>query len=271
MDNTASKLINAGKQHPDIVRARALLKKDGAAEGNVTAVEGLSVITEMMAARVEAQYFIVCREMIFSPQAHALLEQLACSGRPVYDVSEKVFALLAEKGTSGGFIAVLNMPLRSLDELSQEENGTYLVLDGLELPGNVGTLLRTADASKISGVIITSPRTQVHNPKVLRASRGACFNVPIACSTPEEVSRFAQERGLTVFLADTASAECYTNCDFSRGAIFVLGCERYGIDRSWYSLPHRALFIPMLGKCDSLNVGVAGSVLAYEALRQRTK
>jgi tRNA G18 (ribose-2'-O)-methylase SpoU len=147
-----------------------------------------------------------------------------------------------------------------------------MVADGMEIPGNLGTLIRTADACRVDCIVLTNRRTRLTHPKVFRASQGMVLTVPIIeFSQPEDAADWLQENDFDVCLADTDDARNYRSLRYNGRTAFVLGAERYGIPKAWYRPEFRRVFVPMLGEADSLNVSISAAVLLYEARAQKEK
>jgi TrmH family RNA methyltransferase len=148
-----------------------------------------------------------------------------------------------------------------------------MVADGMEIPGNLGTLIRTADACRVDCIVLTNRRTRLTHPKLFRASQGMVLTVPvIEFDRPEEAADWLQENDFDVYLADTDDARNYRSFHYQgRRTAFVLGAERYGIPKAWYRPGFRSVFVPMLGSADSLNVSISAAVLLYEARAQKEK
>jgi TrmH family RNA methyltransferase len=145
-----------------------------------------------------------------------------------------------------------------------------MVADGMEIPGNLGTLIRTADACRADCIVLTNRRTRLTHPKVFRASQGMVLTVPVVeFERPEDAANWLRERDFDVYLADTDEAENYRARRYHGRTAFVLGAERYGIPKAWYRPEFKRVFVPMLGSADSLNVSISAAVLLYEARAQQ--
>jgi TrmH family RNA methyltransferase len=145
-----------------------------------------------------------------------------------------------------------------------------MVADGMEIPGNLGTLIRTADACRVDCVVLTNRRTRLTHPKVFRASQGMVLSVPVVeFDRPEDAVEWLRGHDFTVFLADTDDAKNYRDYRYRGRTAFVLGAERYGIPKAWYQPDFYRVFVPMLGTADSLNVSISAAVLLYEARAQK--
>lgn len=255
----------AAKTNDAIKHMRNVVK--GKTEQNEAVICGISMIENVTKSDIRINCLVVCPDEIFTQRAQQAVYEASKKTQTVLSVSSSTFTLLGAKKNSNGFAMLIEMPFKKIRQIKACD--IYIVLDSLELPGNVGTLIRTADGAGLKSVIITNPKIRMNNPTMLAASRAAFINVDIVIDTADNIANWAQENDIDIVLADTRAKETHLQIDLSSKVCFVVGCERYGIDDVWFKKKHRLVKIPMLGVCDSLNVGVAGSILIYEALRQK--
>ena len=156
-----------------------------------------------------------------------------------------------------------------LANLPLSDNPLIVVLESVEKPGNLGAILRSADAAGADAVVVCDPLTDLFNPNVVRASTGAVFSVPMVACTSEECIRFLQERGISILTAQLQDSELYYDTDMRRPIAIVMGTEATGLTDQWRQVATAHIRIPMLGVADSLNVSVSAAILLYEAVRQR--
>ncbi len=186
-----------------------------------------------------------------------------------FEVSQPVYSKIAYRATTEGIIAVVHEPKRRLEDLHLGDDALVVVLEGVEKPGNVGAVLRSADAAGADAVILCDARADLYNPNLIRASLGAVFSVPcLACST-EECIDYLQDEGVQILTAQLQDSEYYYDCDMTRATALVMGTESTGLTEPWRHAANAHIRIPMLGRVDSLNVSVSTAVLLYEAVRQR--
>lgn len=191
-------------------------------------------------------------------------------GVSVYEVTEELFSKIAYRENTGGIVAVAHTRALSLDSLPHSENPVYLVLEQVEKPGNVGAMLRTADAAGVSGVIVCDAATDFYNPNVVRSSVGCLFTVPVAAASADEVKGWLTQRGVATYAAAlTPKARSYHHFDYTGPTAFLLGAEATGLSDYWLRHANQQVIIPMRGKIDSMNVSNAAAVLIFEAMRQR--
>lgn len=235
-------------------------------------VEGAREVRSALVAKLAVQRLLLCPDLQADggAEADALRRIAEQRGAEIVLLSTQAFTRVSLRQGPDGVAAVAASPGRGLAELALPAEPLVLVLDGLEKPGNVGALLRTADAVGVDAVVFTGAGTDVTNPNVIRASMGSAFVVPVAVAASDDVLAWLHLHALRIVAASPGADEAHWDADY-RGAIaVVLGAEHAGLPQSWLTAAHRRVFIPMQGQAaDSLNVAVAGAVLLYEAARQR--
>jgi TrmH family RNA methyltransferase len=234
-----------------------------------TLVDGAREIGRAAAAGARIETVFVSLELALSGEAAEALAQLGRAGIRPLEVSRAALGKLAFGDRSDGLVAVVEVPPLELDRLALGSEPLVLVLEGLEKPGNVGAILRTADAAGVDAVIAASPRTDLFNPNAIRASLGTIFSVPLASGSSAEVRAWLAGRGIRVLATRAGAAATHTETDLRGPLALVLGAEADGLDDAWSGDGIEAIGIPMAGMADSLNVAAAAAVLAYEARRQR--
>ena len=187
----------------------------------------------------------------------------------VFEVSKEVYAKIAMREGTEGVIAEVRAKERTLEDLELPENPLIVVLERVEKPGNLGAVLRSADAAGADAVLICDPLTDLWNPNLIRASIGAIFTVPcVACSSAEAIA-FLKARGIRILTAQLQDSSLYYDCDMTGGTAIVMGTEATGLTPVWREAADAHIRIPMLGRLDSLNVSVSAAILLFEAVRQR--
>jgi TrmH family RNA methyltransferase len=238
----------------------------------LTLVEGYRELTNARQAGWAVATLFVCEELAGEEIARQLAEPARLVPRPYeyLPVSAAVFAKLAVRERSDGVLAVLHTPHRTLADLVLPENPLIIVLEAVEKPGNLGAILRTADAAPAHAVLVGDPRTDLYNPNVIRASLGGIFTVPTVAAPMPELLAFLREKGIRTFAAALADdAKDYTAASFTSPTALVLGTEADGLTPATRQACDETVIIPMRGVLDSLNVSVAAAVLTFEAVRQR--
>ncbi|MGA2254093.1 MAG: RNA methyltransferase [Thermoguttaceae bacterium] len=234
-------------------------------------IDGARELARAIAAGVGLREVFVCAALCRSEEARRLLEILPGSGGERLDVTEAVFAKLAFGQRTEGIVGVAAVGRRRLEDLVLPANPLVAVLEGVEKPGNVGAVLRSADGAGVSALVVADPQTDLFNPNVIRASLGTVFSLPVAAAAPGDVLAWLQGRGLQILAARVDGSVSYTEIDYREPTVIVLGGEAEGLTLLWSGDDVRAIRLPMLGVADSLNVSAAAAVIFYEALRQRTK
>ena len=187
-----------------------------------------------------------------------------------YEVTEEVYGKIAYRGSTEGIVALVRERKLTLEELALGEHPLIIVLESVEKPGNLGAVLRSADAAQADAVIVCDPLTDLYNPNLIRSSIGAIFTVPcVACSTDECIA-FLKARGIRILTAQLQDSHLYYDTDMRCGTAIVMGTESTGLTDTWRRAADAHIRIPMLGRLDSLNVSVSAAILLFEAVRQRS-
>lgn len=185
-------------------------------------------------------------------------------------VTPAVYEKIAYRGTTEGVMAIIRSKSLLLDDLRLPANPLLMVLERVEKPGNLGAILRSADAAKVDAVIVCDPLTDLYNPNLIRSSIGAIFTVPTVACTSEECIRFLQANNIQILTAQLQDSNLYYDQDMRKGTAIVMGTEATGLTDQWREVATAHIRIPMLGRLDSLNVSVSAAILMFEAVRQRT-
>jgi TrmH family RNA methyltransferase len=183
-----------------------------------------------------------------------------------------VYEKMAYRGSTEGIIAVVkakNHDLSILSPLTSHHSPLIIVLERVEKPGNLGAILRTAEAAGVDAVIVCDPLTDIYNPNLIRASIGGVFSVPVAVCTSEECIAFLKQRQIKILTAQLQDSYEYYDYDMRPATAIVMGTESTGLTQQWREAADAHIRIPMLGRLDSLNVSVSAAILMYEAVRQR--
>lgn len=199
----------------------------------------------------------------------ALVEECRRKGAEVFTCSRQCFSKIAYKERPDGLLMVGPHITVKLRDLKLPENALVIVTEAIEKPGNLGTILRSADAAKVAAVIVCNRTTDIHNPNVVRASTGTMFSVPVAEASSDEALEFLKERGFKILAATPHAEKLHFEVDLTGNVAIALGAEQYGLTAKWMDGAELRVRIPMLGLADSLNVSAAATILVYEAVRQR--
>ena len=187
------------------------------------------------------------------------------------EVSTAVYEKIAYRGSTEGIVAVVREKRLSLNDLQLSRSPLLMVLERVEKPGNLGAILRSADAAKADAVVVCDPLTDLYNPNLIRSSIGAIFSVPTVACTSEECIEFLKQKQIQILTAQLQNSNLYYDQDMKRATAIVMGTEATGLTDQWRQAATAHIRIPMLGKMDSLNVSVSAAILLFEAVRQRAQ
>ena len=187
----------------------------------------------------------------------------------IIEIPEQLYRKVAYRESTEGIIAEVEYKSLKLEDLQLPENPLVMVLESVEKPGNLGAVLRSADAAGVDAVIFCDPLTDLYNPNLIRASIGAVFTVPTVAASSEETIAFLKARGIQILTAQLQDSSLYYDVDMRRGTALVMGTEATGLTDLWRQAASAHIRIPMLGRLDSLNVSVSAAILLFEAVRQR--
>lgn len=187
----------------------------------------------------------------------------------VQEVSLPVFEKITYRKHSGGLIALAEFQGLQLQDLKLSDNPFLIILEAVEKPGNLGAILRTADAARVDAVIVCDPKTDLRNPNVIRSSLGCLFTTQVVATSSDETLAFLEKRQIRSYAAALSATSSYHETDFSGPAALVMGTESTGLTDKWLNRADAQVKIPMRGKIDSLNVSTSCAILVFEAMRQR--
>lgn len=252
-----------GLSHP-LVKHLLRLRHDQAPDRFVA--DGLWAHEIILDAGTPVDVLLCCPETIHSPEARRLADRLAERAERAYRISARTLERISERDRPDGLVSIARLPAWDAGRLALGESALVLVADGIENPGNLGTLIRTLDACAADCLLLTNRRTRPSNPKVFRASHGMSLKIPVFdFDEPFDAVNWLQQRSFTVYLADADAATSYKAGSYAGRTAFVVGNERYGISEAWRRPGHQPIRIPMLGTADSLNAAISASILLYEA------
>lgn len=228
-------------------------------------IEGVREISLAQKGGYELQTVLFSPEIISEAEA----KKLTATTAELVEISTEVYKKLAYRDTTEGILAIAVAKSLRLEDLNLPENPLVLIAEGLEKPGNLGAILRTADAARLDAVLIANPKSDVYNPNIIRASVGCLFTVPLAVATTEQIITFLKNRHLNIYSATLQDAVPYHTQDYTTPTALVVGTEATGVTEAFREQSVKNIMIPMQGEIDSMNVSVAASVLIFEAKRQR--
>ena len=229
-------------------------------------VEGRRELLHCIEAGYEPHTVFVCTEILKQEELEEIAGKCDCN---FIDLPQHLYDKVAYRGGTEGVIAELHCKEMTLESLKLKESPLVVVLEAVEKPGNLGAVLRSADASGVDAVIVCDPLTDMYNPNLIRSSIGAIFTVPTATATSEETIAWLKAKGIKIYTAQLQDSEWYYDTDMKGGTAIVMGTEATGLTDAWRKAADAHIKIPMLGKLDSLNVSVSAAILMFEAVRQR--
>ena len=198
----------------------------------------------------------------------AILEIMEKSGH-IVDITKELYNKVAYRGSTEGMIAEVRAKEATLESLKVKENPLIIVLEGVEKPGNLGAVLRSADAAGADAVLICDPLTDLYNPNLIRSSIGAVFTVPVVCCASEDAIKWLKAAKIRIYTAQLQDSEWYYDTDMKCATAIAIGTEATGLTGIWREAADAHIKIPMLGRLDSLNASVSAAILLFEAVRQR--
>ena len=257
--------------NPRLRAAAGLRERRERESSGRTLVDGARESRRALEAGARVVTAFICPDQLGGEDAAAAVDLARERGAEILEIGPRAFERLAYGDRADGIVLVVEVPstdLASLDLAVVGPEQLVVVTEGLEKPGNLGAILRSADGAGADGVV-TIGGTDLFNPNVIRASVGTIFSVPIAMATADETRRWLGERGLRVVTARVDAERLHTDADLTGPLAIVLGSEAEGLSDAWLGQEVESVRLPMLGIADSLNVSVAAAVLLYEARRQR--
>jgi TrmH family RNA methyltransferase len=234
-------------------------------------IDGVRELRRAIEAGVELCEVFVCEALCRSDESRQLLNLLASTSAEILPVTPAVFDKLAFGERAEGVLGVAKTPAARLEKLNLAADALIAVVEGIEKPGNLGAVLRSADAVGLSAVVAAGHGVDLYSPNVIRASLGTIFTLPVAAASAEETSQWLGERNIRIFAARVDAAQFYTDVSYAGATAIVLGSEAEGLSTVWTGANVTPIKLPMRGAADSLNISAAAAILFYEALRQRTK
>lgn len=263
-------MIITSKQNPAVKELGNLRRRREREQAGLTLVDGFEELSCALATGVLISHLYFCPELMGGAEHARKLQELLATGLAATELSRPVFEKVAYREGADGWLAVVPALKTGLDQLKLTQNSLVLVCESVEKPGNLGAMLRTADAAGVDAVISVDGVTDWTNPNIIRASKGAVFAVPVADTTQAELHDWLQAKKLTVVASTPDTTVPYTKPDLTKGVALFVGSEKYGLSDFWLGHADAKVQIPMVGKVNSLNVATSAALLLYEAVRQRS-
>jgi len=260
-----------GSSNSIVKEVRSLKNKSARTEKNLYFIEGTRFTAEALKENSEICYFVLSETFASGDGSAELLKRISSGRFDCYLLPDGLFESISDTQTPQGILAVLRQKNKQLKDNSIA-GGLLVILDAIRDPGNMGTIIRTADAAGCSGVIITDGCVDIYNPKVLRATMGSVFHVPIYhCAGIAEAISFLKEKGFLICASHLEGAVSIYQADLSGNIALIIGSEAEGISDEAIRNADLLIKIPMAGRAESLNASAAAAVMLFEAMRQRLK
>jgi TrmH family RNA methyltransferase len=234
-------------------------------------VDGAREVLRALAARLEVTECFVCEPLIQRREGVRAVEICRDRGIEVLPTTPEVFERLAYGDRAEGVIAIAKTPVCNWPPEERVEDGVVVVLEHVEKPGNLGGVVRTADASGVRAVFVADTNVDLYSPNVIRASLGTIFSQRVISAPADEILRWLREHQTAIFAARVDGAVDYDSVNYQGRVALILGSESQGLSATWQGPDITSVALPMLGEVDSLNLSVTAAVLMYEALRQRRR
>ena len=229
-------------------------------------IEGEREISLAIKGKYNIETVLFCLDFISEKQINTFSNQQI----NIIEISKEVYEKLAYRDTTEGILAVAKSKNHLISDLKfKTKSPLILVAEAPEKPGNIGALLRTADAANVDAVIIANPKTDLYNPNIIRSSVGCVFTNQVATGSTSEIIEFLKTKNIRIFCAALQASVAYHTQDFTKSTAIVVGTEATGLSDDWLKESNQNIIIPMQGEIDSMNVSVAAGILIFEAKRQR--
>ncbi len=235
---------------------------------NAFVVEGVKEVLRAITGGYRFTHIFFCPGII-NPHDFIQIEEALHDGVQMFETSKEVYDHVVYRKNAEGITGWAIPRSHSLKDLMLRNDPLVLALESVEKPGNLGAILRTADAAGLDAVIVCDPQTDVYNPNVIRSSLGAVFTVPLGIATSEEAIQWLKKKRCRIYCTSPEASKNYTTVDFTGPSAIIMGTEADGLSDTWLKVSHQNIIIPMFGKVDSMNVSVSAGIVVFEALRQR--
>ena len=262
-------MLITSTKNPRVKQVVALRERRERVRSGLTRVEGFEELSLALQSGAQPRTLFYCPALIRDHQQMTLLDRVRQAGGEVIEVSVPVFEKMAYREGPDGWLATLPSPERALDQIQLGAVPFVIVTEAVEKPGNLGAILRTADAAGVDAIVSSDPLTDWGNPNVVRASKGALFTMQVAQASNDDTLRWLRGHGVQIVVATPQAEVVYTEVDLRGPSAIIVGTEKHGVSRTWLDHADIAVQIPMFGKVNSLNVATATALLIYEVVRQR--
>ena len=264
-------MVITSLQNPRVKTVVGLRQRSDRDERGEMIVEGYRELKRALDNQHFPKAVFYCPALFMGSNEPAIIDRAREAGAESFECSAPVFEKMSYRDRPEGLLAVAPQVRRTLEDLQVPANPLIVVAQAIEKPGNLGTILRTADAAGVHAVIVCDRCTDINNPNVVRSSIGTIFSVPVAEASTDATLAWLRERHVRILAATPHTEFEYYDVDLRPGTAIVVGTEQYGLSEQWMTEADLKVRIPMLGQADSLNVAAATTILLYEAVRQRRR
>jgi len=242
-----------------------LLKSKKVEDENLFVIEGLWAYEKILNSNIRIRNFVFCTEFIKNEEMAGMVRLIVSAADDSNLISSNLCSKLSNRDGGEGFFLLCSFPQHKLEDIEMKENNLMVILDGLEKPGNIGTIIRSVDGAGGDGVIICNSKVRKTNQKLIKSSMGSSFMLPVINTDIRETVTWLKKNGFKIIVTDLKASKSYYNADYKGRIAIIAGNEIHGISDAWNELECERVIIPMFGGADSLNVGVAATMVVYEA------
>jgi RNA methyltransferase, TrmH family len=260
-----SHLKLVGSKDNSIRLINRLIKNKKVEDEDLFVIEGLWAYEKIIKSNIRIINFVFCLEFIKNKSILDMVKSISMVAENSCLMSSNLCKRLSSRDSGEGFFLLCSFPQHGLGDIKLKDNNLLVVLDGLEKPGNIGTIIRSVDGAGGDGVIICNSKVRKTNHKLIKSSMGSSFMLPVVNSDIELIVRWLKSNGFKIIVTDLKATKNYYNVDYKGRIAIIAGNEIHGISNIWNSHECERVIIPMFGGADSLNVGVATTIVVYEA------
>jgi len=257
------------KQNSRVKNLVALRDRRDRDKAGLFLVEGYREVSRALQKNIPIKELYYCSGWFLGENEHDLIAQAKAAGAEVQELSKDVYAKCSYRDRPDGLLAVAKQWRTKLEDLKLSDKPFLLVVEAIEKPGNLGTILRSADGAGVDALIVCDPVTDIFNPNVVRSSTGVLFSVPVVIADSQTVHNWLGKNKIKIIATTPDTDKIYTKVDLTGPIAVVMGSEQYGLSEFWLKNCDLPVRIPMHGQADSLNVAMATGLMVYEAARQR--
>ena len=260
-----STLRLAGAKEPSIKVINDILRNKKVEDENLFVIEGLWAYEKILNSNIRIRNFMFCPELIKNKEMADMVRLIVSAADDSSLISSNLCNKLSSRDGGEGFFMLCSFPQHSLEDIELKENNLLVILDGLEKPGNIGTIIRSVDGAGGDGVVICNSKVKKTNQKLIKSSMGSSFMLPVINSEIKETVKWLKSNGFKIIVTDLKANKSYYNADYKGRVAIIAGNEIHGISDVWNEFECERVIIPMFGGADSLNVGVAATMVVFEA------